>query len=158
MIDKRELRIGSFLQDPNWDVLEGIEERTELEYGEVLGIDFNGEDRVEFSWDIPYKGNATAWVELRGLEPIRLTNNWVENLQFTLDDDFTLRLDTPNADFGFIFHAPGDVWNFILIKTANGYDFYTKKGGAYITHVHYVHELQSLYFALTGEELIIKYK
>ena len=91
------------------------------------------------------KGIEDDWVGLSksyrvplnalGLNPIELTEEWLIKMGFG---------DTGNKKW---IHGK---FGFSLIK---GFKFY--KSGV-LPEVKYVHQLQNLYFALTGEELTIK--
>lgn len=81
--------------------------------------------------------------------PIPLTEEWLVKFGFKkLDSDIIVYGKT----FG-VFDGEDYSDGFILSKYKDG-NFYTSAGRKLI--VKYVHQLQNLYFALTGEELIIK--
>lgn len=69
-------------------------------------------------------------------EPIPLTEEWLLKL-------------------GFEFSHHGEISNdnFIIEKYHDGYHYTGGEGVAFGTPIVYVHQLQNLYFALTGEEL-----
>lgn len=50
-----------------------------------------------------------------------------------------------------IFKSVGDIWHIAFSDTLAGYNDYIPT-----TKIEYVHQLQNLYFALTGEELTLK--
>jgi len=79
----------------------------------------------------------TEYVE--HLQPIPLTEEWLFKFGFEIGYNKTKMLDVYCKDFGF------------LIERSNGGNFYYKK-----VYVQHVHQLQNLYFALSGEELTFK--
>ena len=86
--------------------------------------------------------------------PIPLTEEWLVKLGFEKRKDKTpkIALDIVcvwNKKQFFFFYESKN--NFIAIDFLNSDDFGTKT-----TEIHYVHQLQNLYFGLTGEELTIK--
>ena len=54
-----------------------------------------------------------------------------------------------------VFHAPKEYWHvYISAKEGDSDEKFTFRGlGASIVDIKYLHQLQNLYFALTGEEL-----
>jgi len=76
-------------------------------------------------------------------EPIQLTNSWFEKFGFDGSEYFYLH----QKMYGIYFRKPYVEAKHYLVKS-NGQDS--------ITTLNYVHQLQNLYFALTGEELTIK--
>ncbi len=82
--------------------------------------------------------------ELSGIEPIPLTEEWLERfgfdsiaLGYELDDRFITLRPEDDIDGGFD----------VFIMTAD------MEQPKYITYIDYVHQLQNLYHALTGQEL-----
>jgi hypothetical protein len=78
--------------------------------------------------------------------PIPLTEEWL--LKFGFEKDKINSSIYPNYNFnGFgLFNSIGVPWEWDLVRGSN-----------YIRNkIQYVHQLQNLYFALTGQELIIK--
>jgi hypothetical protein len=86
-------------------------------------------------------------VRLDNCTPILLTEKWFINFRFKLDED------------------EGDVKCYqkgrFCVKIVDDLDFYScmkmYEGNEYwfLKHLTFVHELQNLYFALTGEELTL---
>ena len=133
-MDVRELRIGNFVNN----------KFGELEYSEVKGLGEDYVDLNEITWDHPLPED---------IEPIPLTKDWL--LKFgvkkiyeknkdreVLQDCFILKLDyyseiTIETDFSFGVQSTNSddsvCFQFDIIKS--------------------VHQLQNLYFALTGKEL-----
>jgi hypothetical protein len=77
------------------------------------------------------------------IKPIPLTEEWLLKFGFSLDEGITIRVSEFN-------------W-FSLSNLNIGY-FYSVNGGEYLIGkpIKYVHQLQNLYFALTGNELTLK--
>ena len=77
-------------------------------------------------------------------EPIPLTEEWLLRLGF-------VKKDNPNNTPSWIWKKDGEVW---FYQTWIGRDIFIKN--FFPTNqkqINYVHQLQNLYFALTGEEL-----
>ncbi len=73
-------------------------------------------------------------------KPIPLTEQWLKDFGFIISDDYDLIMKNP-------FYAEGD--------SEYGYYLRWGYGGRYASEnpCKYVHQLQNLYFALTGKEL-----
>ena len=85
-------------------------------------------------------------------KPIPLTEEWLLKFGFELEHEFT------NAYKLYTTKHPYDCSNITysinekMLRFSNG----ENKGSTLIPHIKYVHQLQNLYFALTGEELTFK--
>jgi hypothetical protein len=96
---------------------------------------------------------------LLGCDPIPLTTNWLEKLGFEKNKDKRwMRGKSRYAIFYFEYYATGEdnsMWRIEYHDTDYGRNEYKdcNQWGDVINHVH---QLQNLYFALTGEELTIK--
>lgn len=75
-------------------------------------------------------------------EPIPLTEEWLLKFGFKKDLENDLYLESTSTSFF--------VWQ------NNRVELLDNKNNICISHCEYVHQLQNLYFALTGEELILK--
>ena len=123
-----ELRIGNLV-----DVIE-------FKNVEVLGVSMN---------NIGLKVDSSTFlsVDINEINPIPLTEEWLLKLGFKYkkwDDHFIIK--------------NGNYFNSIK-KYDDGWHYNTDESDAtcyYLTTIQYVHQLQNLYFALTGEELEIK--
>ena len=75
--------------------------------------------------------------------PIPLNEEWLKRMGFDTLDERYFALDYEDLSFRYYYNYLGGVWkfrlNFILVK------------------IQHVHQLQNLYFALTGEELEVKH-
>lgn len=107
----------------------------------VNAILFIGYDSVEL---ITPQGNHIR-SRLDMIRPIQITKEWLIRLGFieTYSSQFRLKFDHPCNFIGFDFSKTED-------KSMEGFRYY----GQYI-NIKYVHQLQNLYFALTGEELTL---
>ncbi len=78
----------------------------------------------------------------KSFDPIQLTQEWLLRFGFGKSDEHELGHNT-DEQFGFYYD-----WHFkrFRIECANSVDVPMK-------HIQFVHQLQNLYFALTGEEL-----
>lgn len=148
MIDPKELRIGNYLCDPeqeNDGVIQVEEIRGYGKDGKTIGIQFR---------------RASCWSVIEedcGILPIPLTPEWLERMGF---------IDKPAA----FDNSSNPYWakNAVILTYAEtppentylpGIGF-TYNGKHLVSHVkewiQYVHQLQNLYFSLTGNELEIK--
>jgi len=125
-----ELRIG------NWVNCTGIDIDTEEEFSmdcEVVSIPNKLEADYMFDVDFPSEDNSSV-------EPIPLTDKWLVKFGFDvdnkMDEDRTLVYELNAKGFS--------------IEFEHGNDCFLECIGVDIL---YVHQLQNLYFALTGEEL-----
>jgi hypothetical protein len=93
---------------------------------------------VEFQWEEhDWAGIAECTINLEDVKPIPLTEEWLLKFGFEYSD--------LNGDSG--------LWK---IPPFQIYGKYNQFLYDYRLDVNYVHQLQNLYFALTGEELTIK--
>lgn len=133
MIEARELRIGNYLKpikDSQDDFIEVVEVYVESFYCEdsagIIFISTNNE-----------------------IEPIPLTEEWLLNFGFNVDDSLLDPPNTPNGNF-WIDYIKDNV-----VISMPFFEFNYNETEANI-EIKYVHQLQNLYFALTNEELTIK--
>ncbi len=135
-----ELRIGNLAQDQNGNILEvrGIK---------VGNIHYYVIDRSKYPLNEGWQA-----------EPIPLTEEWLLKFGFECEEDIFFKLPFPEniswcRDFAFILF--NGVFGGVEIIT------YHDKSKQKVFHEHtvyikHVHQLQNLYYALTGEELEIK--
>jgi hypothetical protein len=83
--------------------------------------------------------------ECYGVEPIPLTEEWL--IKFGVNVGF-LDFDSPKLTMSVNLDAKNGGYNELQIATSGTSDL--------IIECNYVHQLQNLYFALTGEELTLK--
>jgi len=77
-------------------------------------------------------------------QPIPLTEEWIIKLGFSYLADAQYWIDFKNM----MFNWDKEVGLYLYIQT--------QEDSIDLTHIKHVHQLQNLYFALTGEELTIK--
>jgi len=135
-MEARELRLG------NW--VTTTERGCECDY-QVIGI---GEDFVDLYH--PYKCDPfkeAYGVEIPSLRPIPLTEEWLDKFGFEKSDDlgsYEVGLNSPFVAL---------IWNSEEVDLENDFSIEPMT----ITYrCKYVHQLQNLYFALTGKELTPK--
>ena len=81
---------------------------------------------------------------LKNYKPIPLTEEWLLKFGFERTD----LIDNSNDDWTWLFYQKDSIYidgSDLTIETATGI----------VIKVEYVHQLQNLYFALTGEELTL---
>lgn len=76
------------------------------------------------------------------IQPIRLTKDWLLNFGFECDNDNQ-----------FAINMEGYNWTIRIHDGLMGFDYHEYHP---IRKILYVHELQNLYYAITGTELIVK--
>ncbi len=90
--------------------------------------------------------------KLSCMKPIPLTEEWLLKFDMELTDGFSssrkLYLNNYENDISKITYSPKEG----LLRLSNG----DTKGTLLIPHIKYVHQLQNIYFALTGKELTFK--
>lgn len=125
-----ELRIGNFVEYfGKWIQIDGIKRLS------------SGKFSVEICEKRP---SGSSWCELApidspSLKPIPLTEEWLERLGFEKINEWVI-LD-----------------RFTLRKTYLGVFYKNEVVNDYV-RIDYIHQLQNLYYALTGAELTIKIK
>ena len=137
-MDAKELRIGNYV---------GIEE---------TALHANGCNYLEAIFEIEeikkevaqFKG-FHAGEYYKDLKPIPLTEDWLYDFGFLLDNGFTTY--KINIFKGYLRVALDGSWGVYKDEYSN------RTGSSYNNKIkiEYVHQLQNLYFTLTGEELII---
>jgi hypothetical protein len=105
-------------------------------YGNIVTINYINDTDVGFSDYVPFD-----YPLLDDLNPIPITDQWLVSFGFE-------KIDNPN-------HTPNWIW----VKNGNVWVYQKFKDGSFklvaykLTTTPSVHQLQNLYFALTGEEL-----
>lgn len=118
---------------------------TELRIGNIVLLD---DEEITLTG---IKGNTVFWKDgfdmtgLTGAEikPIPLTEEWLLKFGFKPIDERGYSKEIVNKKDNY-------EYNFVLSKVDDGYD-----NDVCLYTIKYVHQLQNLYFALTGKELII---
>lgn len=84
------------------------------------------------------------------IEPIPLTEEWIEKFGFKFQED--------ESPYGMMLYTNED-WSFCILEEFGTYSYAESQGEDYeyfdVMCLRTVHQLQNLYFALTGEELTI---
>ena len=100
--------------------------------------------------------DETTWIELVEFEPIPITEEWLKRMGFDLRFDFDkdygiyykkLREDTEDMLTMRPYYMGGFLWG----HSENPEEFPIEMGSP--IGIEFVHQLQNLFFALTGEEL-----
>lgn len=127
----------------------------ELRIGNIVTINIPGREPHYNQWEVIDFGLPPQIVQ-----PIPLTPAWLERMGFA-GEYYPKRSNLGNWQ---IRRGP---WWFMTIAHYRGDKPYWGEGGGkrwkietgangYLTHIEYVHQLQNLFFALTGEELTVK--
>jgi len=121
-----ELRIGNLVMSHGTiDTIVGVDDTT---YGSaIVSLEKYGNGETE-------------------IEPIPLTEEWLLNFGFDNDEiSYHKRVEL----------LVGDIVSMFLFKTYKGYGLSISTLDNQIGYFEYVHQLQNLYFALTGIELTL---
>ncbi|WPU91819.1 hypothetical protein SNE25_21105 [Mucilaginibacter sabulilitoris] len=136
-MEARELRIGNYVK--------GIT----TEYAKIIEI--SNED-IRGLYQSSGSAIGCTWTMGKGIQPIELTDDWL--IKFGFEDD---SLPERYADMG-----PVNCIKFgrLSLSFQDGKYYPVRKYDniqhiAYGIGLEYVHQLQNLYFALTGEELTL---
>lgn len=158
----KELRIGNLVMLPKYwkeipievtgiSIIDRRDDQTGIyeEYVYLKGHDFTKD--ATFEQFVDYKQGVTTTEDI---EPIQLTKEWIEKLggyyanegcasdyYFKLNEDDVLLIS--------------EKWNrcAVIINDVNNDD---KRGSVGLSVINYVHEIQNLFYALTGKELELK--
>ena len=124
-----ELRIGNFVCD---------------DYsGEMIVTAINRSNHIELA-----KNNSlpSGLYSVDRVIPIPITEEWLLKFGFSGSEGV---IDLTNEGSG-----NDDYFN-LNYDSENGMWIYFNEGWMYLLHIKFVHQLQNLYFSLTGEELTI---
>ncbi|WP_312306591.1 hypothetical protein [Chryseobacterium sp.] len=120
----------------------------ELRIGNLVKYVDDGEIKVINGSAIKYLENAQRLFQLFPFEPIELTEEWLLKMGFDLLHKGKFR----NVYDYSLDHRFGYSDNHGLVYVDSALTFV----GNSFSHIKFVHQLQNLVFALTGEELTIK--
>lgn len=129
MIPANELRIGNWVETYNFSDIEPYQE------SQVKGIHPDGRLYLEINGQPGYYWLLTENERGTEINPIPLTPEILESCspnQIWFADNFNLTIKPTG----------------VLLKQKN-------EGVKYLTYIKYVHQLQNLFFALTGVELTV---
>jgi hypothetical protein len=127
MIDPKELRIGNYYLSP----------QNEVERAAFVSIDSIS----------PHRGFSPGWT-ISKCEPIKITREWLE--QFGFQKEYN-SLNAFRYELYLEHNRWLSDWGMVGFMLRGDNDF-----GVFIYDIMYVHQLQNLYFALTGQELTVK--
>jgi hypothetical protein len=126
-----ELRIGNWVYIP------------QTKTNEQIGV-------IEENGRFLTKGYKTSYSSIECSRPIQLTEEWLKRLGFKRCGYDLLYWEHETLLKGF--QLTGINW---ADADEPDYQFLNYSIGDNIFSIHYVHQLQNLYFALTGEELVV---
>ena len=123
----------------------------ELRIGNLVKLMLNHEDYEILSVKI----EDLAWIEkLQGeYEPILLTEEWLTRFGF-VRINHQMSLNDGSMTYHYELNGDNRFWQ--LYFNGRAFSINEPKFRHHLYHNQYVHQLQNLYFALTGEELTIK--
>jgi len=96
---------------------------------------------IEEKWLELHNEEETSWISSEELGPIPLTEEWLLKFGFEKTENGWLRLTVCND------------WSYLYWERLAGFSLSVDKHGISLPYIKNVHQLQNLYFALTGEEL-----
>lgn len=126
-----ELRIGNYVQGTKLSIPR-------------LGIESDGIYQISGYGIYLLESGSLAY------EPIPLTEEWFEKFNATKDKEFNMHYTLPiNGDYGYmLFLKDGDEYDVFIHVDEDSILLYNS--------IKFVHQLQNIYFAISGEELILK--
>lgn len=131
-----ELRIGNYIYDHN------NEARQVAYVGDTIGLhnDIGGTQK--------YQHNPIFSRDINELKPIPLSEEWLLKFGFAVDDAYGVFIYMNKHD-----HDTDK----ISFRNSEGFVCYhVMQYRSLCKHIKYVHQLQNLFYSLTGEELKIK--
>ena len=97
-----------------------------------------------------WKGKETIIVELSALTPIPISEHWLNRFEFKKDDDW--KYTTYEKEY-IGANSYGLEQTYKLSTNQDGRKVFLN--GNWLTTINYVHQLQNLYTALSGDELML---
>ena len=110
-----------------------------LHKGEARTVDCISPGNVSFLEDRHGEDKWGKWIDLDDVEFIPLTEEWLLMFGFVKDEEGWIYIEIKDNSFGMNYE--NNKWNFYWFHNVP---------------LDHVHQLQNLYFALVGEELVIK--
>jgi hypothetical protein len=133
-MEARELRIGNFVYYANKPMA-------------ILQLSADGMQQVETGY-----GAECGYVGERDLTPIPITEEWLLNFGFEIEI-----YEHDCKDYKCYKKINEDTFNiFIIEESQSDVDYWRMLDIDMKVEIKHVHQLQNLYFALTGEELTLK--
>lgn len=145
MINPKELRLGNIFIDNKTNELLTVCKIDEDDIG------FAVIDRSKYplpnGWQAEPIPLTPEWLERCGFDQIES----IQHNQYEAEERYTIRIDETNISYGFVAETYGGYPEKRTRFKFSNETIDTHKG------VHFVHQLQNLFFALTGEELTINH-
>lgn len=128
-MDARELRIGNWVHHGKyWSYRNGNESK-----------------EFDFQWsESDWYALSECTLSIENTEPIKLTEEWLFNFGFVYDKVYYQWVNTPIR------------LGYITTEDYMQYEVSFALGQWKLNNLKYVHQLQNLYYTLTGEELQFK--
>lgn len=123
-----ELRVGNFIKDRG---------------GNILRIDWLEKNKI----------CQQMWTESKTMELHPLTLSFEYCQPIPLTEEWLLKFGVTSTELN---PAKNGIWITSEIDKQGSWIHISHGMGTVTVNVHYVHQLQNLYFALTGEELTLK--
>lgn len=140
MSNVKDFRLGNFfLLDGEVYCVEGIDH-----YSHRV-IAKKGDEYFVVNGEVPGIPITPEWLERFGFSQIET----IQHNQYEVEERYTIRINETNISYGFVTETYGGVPDKRTRFKFSDETIDTHKG------VHFMHQLQNLYFALTGEELTI---
>ena len=149
MVYPEEIRVGNFVQYNPY----GVDEGTEIIPLQIEAIFARIGIEGYYYLNDGFENTYTY----ASVDPITITPEWLERLGFFLASD------CDDADM-IIYQA--DEWGSKFMNIVPVGDYYsvslheellhTNEATVNLAHIKYIHQLQNLFFALTGQELTVK--
>jgi hypothetical protein len=131
-MEARELRIGNYIQH----------------FDNIIKVDTIKKDPAYYLvYGYFLNGHTSAGNQIDAFTPIPLTKEWLLKFGFKKREGNNFCWDLGSFTIGWYGNCYA-TWVIILQQENNDLRFHSQ--------IKFIHQLQNLYFALTGEELIIK--
>lgn len=144
MIKPEELRIGNFVEAPNDTYIDRIDKIKD--YCFKVCVVSKGIVKINIGFDAQrrFEENPVYSYGFEDLKPIPITKEWLVMFGFGQSDETEMG---HNAHDEFGFYYDYDENGILLLDSGAQYHR--------MEYIRHVHQLQNLYFSLTGEELEI---
>ena len=110
------------------------------------------------NWFIPTMFNGVELEErpIIAMEFLALSENPNWGKPIPLTEERLLKFGFKKTENGWLRLEICNDWSYLYWERLAGFSLSVDKHGISLPYIKYVHQLQNLYFALTGEELILK--
>lgn len=129
MIKSEELMIGNYIES----------------YGEISEITLIGTEGVSAKYDVE-NGKCTVRFSNPNLLPIPLTEEWLIKFGFDKSFDSSFYILILPHKYKVYISISFEMYSYQVCQSGNGFS----------VDIKHVHQLQNLYYVLTGEQLTIK--